>query len=108
MKTVQVAPIRWSRGQGPEIEKRLHSMRATAPALRDFASKQTHDRPYLVAGSLIALGLIPMAAYASRRVFGRHTSMVEALPRNQEWYTGDYAMAPTMLLPRNQEWYAEA
>jgi hypothetical protein len=34
--------------------------------------------------------------------------MVEALPRNQEWYTGDYAMAPTMLLPRNQEWYAEA
>jgi hypothetical protein len=109
MKTVQVAPIRWSRSQAPEIAERLQSMRTGAPALRQFASRQTHDRPYLVAGSLIALGLIPMAAYASWRVFGRHGVPNDMLPRNQEWYTGDYDMAPRMItLPRNQEWYAEA
>jgi hypothetical protein len=108
MKTVQVPPIRWNRSQRPEITERLQSVRVNAPALRQFASKQTHDRPFLVAGSLIALGLIPMAAFASRRMLtrGHAPAAAHLLPRNQEWYVEDDEFtAPTMALPRNQEWY---
>jgi len=110
MKTVQVAPIRWNRNQTPEIAERLQFVRVNAPALKQFASRRTHDRPFLVAGSLIALSLIPMAAYASRRVFGRgHASTPTAthlLPRNQEWLVEDDDLgAFDMVLPRNQEWY---
>jgi hypothetical protein len=84
MKPVQFAPIKLHRHDS------LHSMRAQGPALKEFASKQTRERPLLIASSLIALGLLPMAAYASRRVFGRTHSQLPAadmtLPRNQEWY----------------------
>jgi len=67
----------------------LRAVGSRAPGLRQFASRQTQDRPLLVAGSLLALGLIPVAAYASRRAFG-----------------GPHAAdAPDMELPRNQEWY---
>lgn len=71
----------------------LRGVRSRGPLLRQFASKQGHDRPLLVAGSLIALGLLPVAAYASKRAFGRsHVTAPMAelvLPRNQEWYAGE-------------------
>lgn len=82
MKSVQFAPIRLHK------QENLQSVRAQGPALREFASRQTRDRPLLVAGSLVAIGMIPLAAYASRKVFGRpHPMSIEReLPRNQEWY----------------------
>lgn len=87
MKPVQFAPIKL------HTHESLQSMRAQGPVLKEFASKQTRERPLLIASSLIALGVIPMAAYASKRVFGRTQSQLTAtemtLPRNQEWYTGE-------------------
>ncbi len=87
MKPVQFSPIKL------HTQESLQSMRAQGPALKEFASKQTRERPLLIASSLIALGVIPMAAYASRRVFGRTQSPLPgaemALPRNQEWYPGE-------------------
>jgi hypothetical protein len=86
MKSVQFAPIKL---HGHDS---LQSVRAQGPALRQFASKQTRERPLLIAGSLVALGMIPMAAYASRKVFGRpHAALSPTveLPRNQEWYAGE-------------------
>lgn len=84
MPYVQFNPL--VRGQ-----ESLRAVGSRGPALKQLASKGAHDRPLLVAGSLLALGLIPVAAYASKRAFGRpHT-----------------AEAPEMALPRNMEWYAE-
>jgi hypothetical protein len=83
MKPVQFAPIK------VHPHDSFQSMWAQGPALKQFASKQKRERPLLIAGSLVALGVIPMAAYASRRVFGRpHVlPVVEIeLPRNMEWY----------------------
>lgn len=70
-------------------QRSLRSVGAHGPAIRQFAARRTSDRPLLVAGSLLMLGLIPVAAYASKRAFGRPHS----------------AEAPAMVLPRNQEWY---
>lgn len=70
-------------------QESLRAVGSRGPALKHFASRQTHDRPLLVAGWLLALGLIPVAAYASKRAFGRP----------------HVAEAPEMQLPRNQEWY---
>ena len=67
-------------------------MRAQGPALKEFASKQTRERPMLVAGSLLALTVLPMAAFMTRKVLTRPHTMAAlevTMPRNQEWYTGE-------------------
>ena len=61
-----------------------------ALADRDDAAR---ERPMLVVGSLIALGVLPMAAFMTRKALSRPHTMPAAfevtLPRNQEWYTGE-------------------
>ena len=88
MKTVQFTPSRLS--HGADVAPAWESVREHAPALKQFASRQTRERPLLIAGSLVALGIIPVAAFASRRVLNRtHLATPAAeieLPRNQEWY----------------------
>ncbi|HRC61946.1 MAG TPA: hypothetical protein PLX85_01820 [Dehalococcoidia bacterium] len=80
MRNVHLNPLVRSHGS-------LRVVGSRGPAIRQFASRQTHDRPLLVAGSLLVLGLLPVAAYASRRAFGRpQPDAAELLPRNQEWY----------------------
>ncbi|MEZ4552370.1 MAG: hypothetical protein R3B59_00505 [Dehalococcoidia bacterium] len=82
MPNVQIKPL-------ARTHESLRLVGASGPAIRQFASRRTHDRPLLLAGSLLALGLIPVAAFASRRAFGRpHGSVAAeaALPRNLEWY----------------------
>ncbi|MGE0228582.1 MAG: hypothetical protein AB7I38_07455 [Dehalococcoidia bacterium] len=82
MPNVQINPL-------ARTHESLRFVGASGPAIRRFASRRTHERPLLVAGSLLALGLIPVAAFASRRAFVRlHGPVVSeaALPRNMEWY----------------------
>lgn len=81
--------MRWS---SIEADRPLQAVRSSAPAIRDFATKQTRERPIVVAGSLVALGVLPMVAFMTKKVLSRPHSMpaVEmSLPRNQEWYTGE-------------------
>lgn len=92
MKPMQINTIRLLQHRGTERTEPWQSVRERGPILKAFASRQTHERPLLIAGSLVALGLIPMAAYVSRRELGRTRVQVRApeivLPRNQEWYSG--------------------
>lgn len=85
MRTVQILPLH--RGDAPHGAAALRGQ-----ALSQFATRQAHERPLVIAGSLLALSLIPVAALASRRALTRRQhdarSAVE-LPRNLEWYTGE-------------------
>lgn len=82
MRTVQILPL-----HGAHAPQRAAALRGQA--LGQFAARQAHERPLVIAGSLLALSLIPVAALASRRALTRRqhdaASSVE-LPRNLEWY----------------------
>lgn len=82
MRTVQIHPP--ARVHAPHRAAALRGQ-----ALSQFATRQAHERPLVIAGSLLALGLIPVAAFASRKALTRRqhdaASAIE-LPRNLEWY----------------------